>query len=156
LANWIHDRAWWHLLVLLDGVPGVSVYDREPVHEITFGLTYRVRVKRHHEDGQIRTYPTLAAEEFFAQGPVQLPLDGMEEVRLAAGYEWDRTERAVGDAVLTLRSHLNKVIWKETLPSWEEPDEGAGGVHLPTVPGPTPPKIDGPATDKPRTNESGE
>jgi hypothetical protein len=95
-------------------------------------------------------------ENFFAQGPVQLPLDGMEEVRLAAGYERDRTERTVGDAVLTLRSHLNKVIWKETLPPWEEPGEDAGGVHIPTVPGPTPPTIDGPTTGKPRANESGE
>jgi len=90
---------------------------------------------RHDEEGQIRTYPTLAADEFFAQGPVQLPLEGMDEVRLAAVYEWHSTERSVGNAVLTLRSGRDDILWKDVLPPWDD-EVGLGDVHVPTVPGP--------------------
>ncbi len=152
LANWIHDRIWSHLLVVLDSVPGVTMADREPTREITVGVTYRLRVKRHHDDGQINTYPTPTALEFFAQAPVQETFDGLEEIRLAAGYEWDADTRDMGDAVLSLRDGRENIIWKETLPPSAEPDAG-GGVSFPSVPGPTAPTVEGPAVGDARSEE---
>ncbi len=59
------------------------------------GVTYRVRVKRHHTDGMVNSYPTLTALDFFGQRGT-LPIPGLEEINLIAGYEWDREERAMG------------------------------------------------------------
>jgi hypothetical protein len=143
LANWIHDRLWSHIVVALDAISGVTLSDREPTREITVGHTYRLRIKRHHDEGQISTYPTQGALEFFAQGPIQESLPGLDEIRLAAGYKWDKDTRMIGDAVLSLRDGREVIIWEEILPA---PDDLApDATTIPPVPGPTPPTIEGPA-----------
>jgi hypothetical protein len=143
LASWIHDRLWSHIVVAVDGIAGVTLADREPIREITVGHTYRLRIKRHHEDGQISTYPTQGALEFFAQGSVQESLPGLEEIRLAAGYKWDKDTRMIGEAVLSLRDGREVVIWEEILLA---PDDLApDATTIPPVPGPTPPTVEGPA-----------
>jgi len=140
LANWIHDRLWSHIAVAVDGISGVTLSDREPIREITVGHTYRLRVKRYHEEGQISTYPTQGALEFFAQGSIQESLPGLEEIRLAAGYKWDRDTRMIGDAVLSLRDGREAVIWEEILPA---PDDLApDATTIPSVPGPTSPTVE--------------
>jgi hypothetical protein len=145
LANWIHDRLWSHVVVALDGISAVTLSDRGPTREITVGYTYRLRIKRHHEEGQISTYPTQGALEFFAQGPVQNSIPGLEEVRLAAGYKWDKETHMMGDAVLSLRDGLDVIIWEEILAT---PDDlGPDTVTIPPVTGPTPPTIEGPAAE---------
>lgn len=150
LANWIHDRIWWHVTALFDSMPDVEVSDREPTREVVVGLNYRLRLKRHHEDGDLSTYPTPTALDFYLQG-VQDAFPGMEEVRLAAGYEWDKETREMGAAVLSLRDGRENIVWKVTLP---EVDDGLGGVtSVPPVTGPTPPTIETPAVDSKRVKD---
>jgi hypothetical protein len=63
----------------------------------------------------------------------------MEEVRLAAGYEWSVETRDMGDAVLSLRDGQENVIWVEMLPNVD----GHGvAITLPPVPGPVPPMVE--------------
>jgi hypothetical protein len=146
LANWIHDRLWAHVCAEFDGQSDVALSDREPTREITVGINYRLRVKRHRVDGKVRSYATQTALEFYAQG-AQEAFPGMEEVRLIAGYEWDADARSMGDAVLSLRDGEEVVIWHVTLP---EAGTGATGVPArpirPTEPEPSLPTIDLPAT----------
>jgi hypothetical protein len=150
LANWIHDRIWWHVTALFDSMPGVEVSDREPTREVVVGLNYRLRLKRHHEDGDLSTYPTPTALDFYLQG-IQYAFPGMEEVRLAAGYEWDKETREMGAAVLSMRDGRENIVWKVTHP---EIDDGLGGVtSVPPVTGPTPPTIETPAVDSKRVKD---
>lgn len=137
LANWIHDRLWRHLLAELDELPGVKLVDEEPIREIFVGVRYRLRVKRHREDGAVSTYLTPLALEFFAQG--QLALEGLEEIKLIAGYEWDPDTRMIGGAVISMRDGRDNLMWIERL---QPPATGAVGLTPTPVPGPTPPKID--------------
>jgi len=139
LANWIHDRVWAHLLVQVEGIGEVSIVDREPTREVYVGTKYRVRVKRHHTDGLVCTYPTQTALDFLGQGGT-LPIPTLEEISLIAGYEWDREERAMGAPLLSLRNGRTNIIWSAELP--EVGEQGDGGTVLrPTVPGPTGPVI---------------
>ncbi|UFR03482.1 hypothetical protein KBP30_20955 [Streptomyces sp. Go40/10] len=142
LANWIHDRLWAHVCAEFDGHPDIGLSDREPTREITVGVNYRLRVKRHRVDGKVSSYATQTALEFYAQGE-QEAFPGLEEVRLIAGYEWDADTRSMGDAVLSLRDGEEVVIWQITLP---EADTGIAGVPAqpirPTEPEPALPTID--------------
>ncbi len=61
LASWIHDRIWYHLVAQVDGIDEVTIVDQEPTREMYVGVTYRVRVKRHHTDGTVNSYPTPTA-----------------------------------------------------------------------------------------------
>lgn len=144
LANWIHDRIWNHLLVQVDGLNDITIIDREPRREVFVGVTYRVRVKRHHTDGQVSSYPTEAALDFFGQGG-RLPIPTMEEINLIAGYEWDREARAMGAPLLSLRNGRSNVLWMVELP--EVGEQGGGTVVRPTVPGPSDPTVDLPGID---------
>ena len=139
LAAWIHDRLWMHLVALLDGVPDVTLTDREPLREIGVGYNYKLRIKRHDLDDGIKTYPTQTALEFLAQVPGQLPFDGMEEVHLIGGYRWIKDERQIGEAIISLRDGTT-VIWTEILSGRQ--GGTAGGTTLPVTPLPTPPQID--------------
>ncbi|WP_411149611.1 hypothetical protein [Streptomyces sp. A30] len=145
LANWIHDRLWANLCAEFDAQPGVALSDREPTREITVGVNYRLRVKRHRIDGKVSSYATQTALEFYAQG-AQQAFPGFEEIRLIAGYDWDADTRSMGDAVLSLRDGEEEVVWLITLP-----EAGAGTVGVPAQPirptGPEPalPTIDLPA-----------
>lgn len=140
LASWIHDRLWFHLAALLDPVDSVAVVDKEPTREFGVGINYRLRVKRHHDDGAVSTYPTLGAVEFMAQEP-QLSIDGMESVHLIAGYYWDRDARDVGPAVISLRDGQDHIIWIEPITAYGG-GEALGGADRPVIPTPTRPNID--------------
>lgn len=141
LAGWIHDRVWAHLVALLDETPGVAFVDQEPVREMWVGLNYRVRVKRHHEDGRVSTYPTQTALEFLAQA--QLVIDGLDPVHLIAGYTWLREVRDLGPAVISLRDG-NDIIWQRDLSPLAE---GMGdSSKLPVLAEPPAPVIEGAAT----------
>lgn len=152
LANWIHDRLWAHLTAQLDGHDGVTVGDGEPTREIIVGLTYRLRVKRHHEDGRVSTYATHTALEFFAQG-VQDAFPGMEEVRLTAGYEWDPDSREIGEAVLSFRDGKDDVIWQIPLPDVGTGLAGTSAPLRPTTPEPPLPNIAVPAASEETSGE---
>jgi hypothetical protein len=101
LANWIHDRMWTHLVSLLDGHPSVSFIDHGVTREMWVGTTYRLRAKRHLDDGRVSNVTTPTVLEFFAQE--QATFDGLDEVHLIAGYIWDPLERRIVAPVLSLR-----------------------------------------------------
>ncbi|MFF6808362.1 hypothetical protein ACFZAG_00465 [Streptomyces sp. NPDC012403] len=155
LANWIHDRLWSHLTSLLDGHPGVTLSHGEPTREVVVGVSYRLRIKRHREDGQVSSYPTQTALEFFAQG-VQDTFPGLEEVRLVAGYEWEADSREIGEAVLSLRDGQDEVVWLVPLPDVGEAG-GRGTVQpvRPTAPEPSLPSINVPEPVRREATEDG-
>ncbi|MGH9211145.1 MAG: hypothetical protein ACRD2C_10730 [Acidimicrobiales bacterium] len=85
--------------------------------EVIVRSRYRIRLKRHHLAGSVSSYPTQTALDFYEEPVVvQLSLDGLDEVRLVAGYEWDPELRAVGRAVLSLRESRERYVWMEELP----------------------------------------
>lgn len=141
LASWIHDRQWDHLIALLTGVEGVSFVDKEPTRDIYVGMNYQIRIKRHHWDGKVSTYPTQGALEFMAQPPAQDTLDGLEQVHLIGGYHWDRDLRDITAGVLSLRDGVNKQIWLIEL-SLPPGKLGTGTSTLSVSPTPTSPTID--------------
>jgi hypothetical protein len=142
LASWIHDRMWTHAVGLVEGVEEVAVIDKEPIREIFVGTRYRIRLKRHQDDGAVSTYPTPTALDFLGQGG-EVPLPGLEEVCLIAGYEWNREARQIGVAVLSLRNSGDDIVWVVELPTVGELGDGGDGgqVVRPTVPGPTQPTV---------------
>ncbi len=131
LANWFHDRIWHHLVSDLQDLDNVVIVDKGPLREIVVDDTYRIRVKRHDQRGRIRTYPTQTALEFLSQP--QLVLDGLAQIHLMAGYQWDSTTHEIGPAVLSLRDGLDNVLWLIELP---EPVDGASveSITGPRVP----------------------
>lgn len=141
LAAWIHDREWFHLVSVLADVPGVSIRDAEPVREVFVGLHHRLRVKRHHWDGRVSTYPTAEALLFMAQPGEQEVLDGMHLHHLLAGYSWDKETRDIIGPVLSLRDGINKPIWLIDLPPFQQ-SGGASPLPFPASPAPTRPTID--------------
>ncbi len=145
LANFIHDRIWDHLLGQVDDIPEVSIVDREPTREMFVRTKYRLRVKRHHLDGQVSSYPTQTALDFFGQGGT-LPIPTLEEINLIVGYEWDRDERAMGGPLLSLRNGRDNILWIHPLPAIDERD-GDGPDLPPVVPGPTDPIVELPGID---------
>jgi hypothetical protein len=114
LANWISDRLWAHVCTGLDDVDEVEAFQKGVIREIVLGTKLRLRIKRHHLDGAVSTYPTQMALEFMNQPMGQLP--GMETTHLIFGYEWDRDLAEIGSALLSLRDGQDNVIWKIALP----------------------------------------
>lgn len=151
LANWIHDRIWSHLLPQVEGLDEVSVVDQEPSREIFVGTMYRLRVKRHHLDGSVSNYPTSTALDFFGQGGT-MPIPGLEEISLIAGYEWDREARAIGVPLLSLRNGQSNILWSVELP--EIGEQGGGQVIRPIVPGPSGPRVELPGVGLRRDGSS--
>jgi len=145
LLSWCHDRAWAHAVAIFDLVREVSFVDRPPTRELYVGIRYRLRVKKHDIDGAIATFLTQGALDFLEQEPATL--DGLEEVRLIAGYGWDPELREIGAAVISLRDGHNKVIWMHEL---DEPTGGVTGTTTPILPPtvPRPPRIERPGASE--------
>jgi hypothetical protein len=143
LANWIHDRLWAHLVEQVDAIPGMETVEHGVTREVVIGLTYRFRVKRHDETGNVQSYATPTFLDFVLQPESQLP--GMEETRLIAGYEWDKELREIGNAIMSLRDGKDNIIWAATLPEVDdgaaEGDAGAP-VITPTQPSPIAPVVE--------------
>ena len=109
VACFIHDWIWSAFVPLVEGDPSISVHDREPERQLTHGTNIRIRIKRHQLDDSLSSYPTEGSRDFWTPAAA-VALDGLEEVPLALGYRWDSDERAVGDAVLTLRDGADKAV----------------------------------------------
>lgn len=137
LANWISDHLWHHVMVGLDAVDDAETREKGVTREVLVSDKYRLRIKRHHLDGMVSTYPTQTALEFLEQPTGQLP--GLEQVHLIAGYEWDRDERRIVRPVLSLRDSRDKIIWLAELP--EDESGTASVIDLPPSSGPTGPEI---------------
>jgi hypothetical protein len=138
LLNWCHDRAWAHAMRIFDGIPEVSFVDQPPTRELYVGTRYRLRVKKHDLEGHVSTFLTQGALDFLEQELATL--DGLEEVRLIAGYRWDPELREVGAAVISLRDGADHLVWMHEL------DQPAGGAVVSAVPilppaGPRTPEI---------------
>ncbi len=106
LSNWIHDRLWAHLRRGLTDIDSVALVDQGVTREVTVGLRYRARVKRHTGRDRIRSYATGTAVAFWAQSDA---LEGLEEVRPGFGYRWDPDERVIGSTIVSLRDGLDKM-----------------------------------------------
>ncbi len=122
LHNWIHDRMFANALVEIDGMPGASYIDEEPVRDLCFGSTFRVRMKAHDRDDLVTAYPTRASLDFYTQG-WQPTFPSLDEVRLVAGYRWDRDLREMKEAVISLRDGRQNVRWAVELV-----EQGRSGV----------------------------
>jgi hypothetical protein len=109
VSNWLHDRILAHLTRLLEDVPNASISGPEPTRELSVGVNFRIRVKRHDGSGATHSYPTQTALDFLAQ-PSTPAFPEMDEVRLQAGYVWDKVAHDVGPAVLSFRDGQT-VIW---------------------------------------------
>lgn len=138
LANWIHDRLMARLIVLAEDIDGMAITGNGVTREAIVGLKYRFRVKRHDEKARVASYETATFLDFVLQPTPVLP--GFEEVRLIAGYEWDRELIQIGDPVITLRDGKDNVLWTARL---IEGDDGivTGTVIAPTSDSPTPATI---------------
>lgn len=141
LANWIHDMLWHHLVQTLLPLPEVVFHEAGPTREIFVGTQYRLRAKRHTEQGAVSNYDTQTALEFMFQELQKPALPELEEIRLLVGYVWDPDANAMGSPVLSLRDGKNSVQWQVTLGDGE-----AGGKTVlnpyPAQPGPAAPGID--------------
>jgi hypothetical protein len=115
MANWIHDIMWAHAARSLDDTPGVYLVDKGPTREIVVGFNYRIRVKRHDEHGAVSNYLTPSAIGFFEQD--EPAFEGMEELRLIAGYVWLADTMDIGEAVLSLRDGKDRIVWMNALPT---------------------------------------
>lgn len=137
LANWISDRLWVHVQTELDSISDARTRELGATREVMVSGRYRFRFKRHDLEGSVSTYPTATAVEFLEQSP-QLP--GLEQLNLIAGYEWDRDQRSIVRAVLSLRTDQEHIVWLATLP--ETGDDSARVLTLPTSDGPAQPAIE--------------
>ena len=151
LADMIHDWMWSDVKQQLDSLPHVSLTDKDPKREIAVQvhspdrLSYLLRIKLHHLDGRTSSYQTQSVMDFELQGATET-FPGWGEVRLEAGYEWDKNTRTMGAPVLSLRHGRNNVIWVHQLPDRDV--SGAGDiVSPPAEPGPTPPVVEVPARE---------
>lgn len=117
-ANFIHERLWANLISRVDDHEQVTTVDREPHRELQIGK-YRIRLKRHHLDERISTFPTRGAAKFWSSEGV---LPGMESVSLALGYMWDAELREIGDPILSYREEIRKPVWGVAL------ERGDGGT----------------------------
>jgi hypothetical protein len=144
LLNWCHDRSWAHLQRIFEGVADVSFVDSPPLREMYVGTRYRMRMKKHDVEDRVSTYQTQGALAFLEQ-EIQGALDGLEEVRLIAGYRWDNELRQIGEPVISLRDGT-EVIWAHVL---AEPDGALVSETIPIAPpsGPRAPTIDMPGLE---------
>jgi hypothetical protein len=138
LLNWCHDRLWVHCVRLLGDLEHVTLVDRPPLREIGVGVHYRLRVKKHDVEGKVSTYLTQGALEFLEQE--SSAFEGMEQVRLIAGYRWLPEERQLGAAVISLRDGKDDLVWMHDL---DEPPSASVMTTVPIVPsgGPRRPEI---------------
>lgn len=129
LSNLIHDRIWARLIALIETENAANVIESGPTREIAIGIHLRLRAKRHLTNDRISTYPTRTAIEFWRQSTDTLP--GLEEVRIAVGYRWDRELREIEAPVVSLRDGKDNVIWAIEL---SEPAEGEKVTWTPIEP----------------------
>ena len=114
--------------------------------------TYRVRIKRHDRRGRVSTYPTQTALEFLSQPSEQLVLDGLAQIPLIAGYQWNSTTHEIGPAVLSLRDGLDTVLWLIELP---EPADDASVESITGPHAPESPRIEFPVDDERQSEVDG-
>lgn len=120
MANWIHDRIWYHACRLLDLVEDVVCYERGPFREVIVKDRYRIRLKRHRLPAAVSTFLTQGALDFMEQPDGQRVLDGMEQLRLIFGYVWDEDSDEMGAAVLSMRHGIKNVLWVHEMPNTGE------------------------------------
>lgn len=115
-ANLMHDRLWVHFTALVADRAEVSIVDIEPTRQLAFGTRYAVRLKRHGKGRRISSYPTQNCLDVWTNSVTKPALDDLETYSLAFGYEWNSTERQVGDAIISFRTKKDATpLWATTL-----------------------------------------
>ncbi|MDA1368392.1 hypothetical protein [Glycomyces algeriensis] len=119
LAGWIRDRLWRNCVRALGEVEEVEAMEKGNACHLRVNDKYLIRVKRHHPNGKIAAREPLGrGRSFWVQDTVALP--NLHEVRLAAGYEWKRDTRQIGETVISMRDGINKLVWYSRLASTNE------------------------------------
>jgi hypothetical protein len=145
IADLIHDWMWTDLRQELDLLPHVNLIDQDPRREIAVRvqspdrLSYLLRIKLHHLDGRTSSYQTQTVMDFELQGENDT-FPGWGEVRLEAGYEWDKETRTIGEPVISLRHGRNRIVWVHQLSA--PASSAAGTVLRPTSTPPTLPTVE--------------
>jgi len=132
MANWIHDRIWYHARHLLDSIDDVVCHEKGSTKEIIVRDRYRIRLKRHRRLADVATYPTQGALNFMEQPEGQLVLAGMEQLRLICGYQWDNDSGEIGPAVLSMRDGTKNVIGVHELDGTEQAATPLPGREAPS------------------------
>ncbi|MCK4177687.1 hypothetical protein [Aciditerrimonas ferrireducens] len=145
LASFVHDRIWDSLGQLLGPHDGLTMREAGVIREVVVGR-YRLRLKRHDFDNRISNYPTQTALSFWIQEHDGM-LPGTEEVRLAAGYRWDRETRSMGPALLSYRDGQDNVMWAVEI---ESPADAVTPIRVKQVDWPPAPRIELPSTRRGR------
>lgn len=139
LANLIHDWLWQHLRAETDDLEEVSIYEIGPTREMVVRGRVRIRVKRHHGEGAVASYPTIEALRFYRQHPPtrQLVLfeDLPEVVNLVFGYTWHRDVGEIGAATVSYPVSRSLPLWLREI----TPDTPSGIIapSRPDAPVPT-------------------
>lgn len=111
ISGFIHERVWAELVRRIDGLPGSTIIDEEPVREIGWMDTFKMRVKRHRGGDVIAAFPTESARRWYSP---MLPLEGLEVTHLAVGYKW--IDGQIGPAVISYRESLeSRALWAVTI-----------------------------------------
>jgi hypothetical protein len=137
LANLIHDRIWAHFAAAVDGSTAMHLVQSGPTREVQVGMNFRLRIKRHHNDDGISTYPTETALDFYLQE--QMPIEGLELVKLTAGYRWDAEMREILAPVISYRDGKDNPIWAVEL---SEPDAETAPIRWAPIATPSLPLVD--------------
>jgi hypothetical protein len=160
IADLIHDWMWTDVKQQLDLLPHVNLIDKDPRREIAVRvhseerLSYLLRIKLHHLDGRTSSYQTQTVMDFELQ-EVNETFPGWGEVRLEAGYEWEKDTRTMGAPVISLRHGRNRIIWVHQLP--EQGGSAGATVSRPAGPGaPTLPGVEVPGRDSEEQAGTGE
>lgn len=111
ISSFIHERVWAELVRRIDASPESTIIDDEPVREIGWMNSFKLRVKRHRAGDVIAAFPTEGAKRWYEP---TLPLDGLEVTHLAVGYKW--MDGRIGPAVISYRESLDsRALWAVTL-----------------------------------------
>ena len=111
ISNFLHERVWAELVRRIDSSPDSTIIDEEPIREIGWMDSFKLRVKRHRAGDVIAAFPTEGAKRWYEP---TLPLDGLDITHLAVGYKW--MDGHVGPAVISYRESLeSRALWAVTL-----------------------------------------
>lgn len=126
ISNFIHERVWAELVRRIDASPDSTIIDDEPVREIGWMSSFKLRVKRHRAGDVIAAFPTEGARRWYEP---TLPLDGLDVTHLAVGYKW--LDGRIGPAVISYRESLeSRALWAVTL---ERENERPATIHIEDV-----------------------
>ena len=121
ITNWIHDRLWFHLSSLED-VPRIFVRDDGRAAPSFSSATPTDQHGAPRQRGQNQHVRQSDGARVLRAARRSACAGDIEEVRLAAGYQWIDASHDVGAPVLSLHDGWDNVVWMRELPEAGESD----------------------------------